>query len=39
VRELKLPSFEEAKPQLAQRLQQQMIEKHIAELMSKAKVQ
>ncbi len=38
VRELKLPSLEEAKPQLAQRLQQQMVEKHILDLRSKAKV-
>lgn len=38
-RELKLPSFEEAKPQLGQRMQQQLVEKHIAELLSKAKIQ
>jgi peptidyl-prolyl cis-trans isomerase C len=38
-RELKLPSFEEARPQLAQRMQQQIVEKHIADLLSKAKVQ
>lgn len=38
-RDLKLPSFEEAKPQLAQRMQQQVIEKHINELMSAAKIQ
>ncbi len=38
-RELKLPSFEEAKPQLGQRMQQQIIEKHIADLRSKAKIQ
>ena len=38
-RELKLPSFDEAKPQLAQRMQQQVVEKHIAELLGKAKVQ
>lgn len=31
-RELKLPSFDEAKQQLAQRLQTQIVEKHIAEL-------
>lgn len=37
-RELKLPSIEEAKPQLTQRLQQQMVEKHILALRSKAKV-
>ncbi len=38
-RELKLPSFDEAKPQLAQRMQQQIVEKLIGELVSKAKVQ
>ncbi|MBV2235219.1 MAG: peptidylprolyl isomerase [Sterolibacterium sp.] len=38
-RDLKLPSFEETKPQLAHRMQQQVIEKHIKELMSKAKIQ
>lgn len=38
-RELKLPSFEEAKPQLGQRMQQQIIEKHIADLRGKAKIQ
>ncbi|MFA7270242.1 MAG: peptidylprolyl isomerase [Sterolibacterium sp.] len=37
-RELKLPAMEEAKPQLLQRLQQQMVEKHIMELASKAKI-
>jgi peptidyl-prolyl cis-trans isomerase C len=37
-RELKLPSIDEAKPQLTQRLQQQLVEKHIQELRSKAKV-
>ena len=37
-RELKLPSIDEAKPQLAQRLQQQMVEKHILDLRNKAKV-
>ena len=37
-RELKLPSIEEAKPQLAQRLQQQLVEKHILDLRNKAKV-
>jgi peptidyl-prolyl cis-trans isomerase C len=37
-RELKLPSIEEAKPQLSQRLQQQMVEKHIMDLRNKAKV-
>lgn len=37
-RELKLPSFEETKPQLAHRMQQQVIEQHIKELMSKATI-
>ncbi|OIQ99213.1 putative parvulin-type peptidyl-prolyl cis-trans isomerase precursor [mine drainage metagenome] len=37
-RELKLPSLEEAKPKLVQRLQQQMIEKHLLDLRNKAKV-
>lgn len=37
-RDLKLPSFEETKPQLAHRMQQQIIEKHIQELMSKADI-
>lgn len=37
-RELKLPTFEEAKPQLAQRLQQQVVEKHITELRAKASI-
>jgi peptidyl-prolyl cis-trans isomerase C len=39
VRDLKAPAFEEVKAQLEQRLQQQKIEKHIAELRAKAKVQ
>ena len=39
VRPLKAPSFDEVKPQLQQRLQQQKIEKHVLELRSKAKVQ
>ncbi len=38
-RELKLPAMDEAKPQLAQRLQQQIIEKHVAELLGKSKVE
>lgn len=38
-RELKLPSMDEAKPQLMQRLQQQIVEKHIQELLSKAKIE
>lgn len=37
-RELKLPSIEEAKPKLVQRLQQQMVEKHVLDLRNKAKV-
>ena len=37
-RELKLPSMEEAKPQLTQRLQQEMVEKHLLDLRNKAKV-
>lgn len=39
VRDLKLPSLEEARPQISQRLMQQMVEKHMRELRSKAKVQ
>jgi peptidyl-prolyl cis-trans isomerase C len=38
-RDLKLPAMDEIKPQMTQRLQQQMVEKHIAELRAKAKVQ
>lgn len=37
-RDLKLPSYEEARPQLAQRMQQQMVEKFIAEHVAKATV-
>jgi len=37
-RELKAPPLDEVKPQLTQRLQQQMVEKHVMELRSKAKV-
>jgi peptidyl-prolyl cis-trans isomerase C len=37
-RELKAPAFEEVKGQIAQRLQQKMVEQHIADLRSKAKV-
>jgi peptidyl-prolyl cis-trans isomerase C len=37
-RELKAPAFEEVKGQIAQRLQQKVVEQHIAELRSKAKV-
>lgn len=39
VRDLKVPSFEEAKPGLSQRLQQQAIEKNILDLRAKAKVE
>ncbi|HTY04018.1 MAG TPA: peptidylprolyl isomerase [Rhodocyclaceae bacterium] len=39
VRELKAPALEDVKPQLTQRLQQQMVEKHVMELRAKAKVQ
>jgi peptidyl-prolyl cis-trans isomerase C len=38
-RELKAPGLDEVKPQLTQRLQAQMIEKHVGELRAKAKVQ
>lgn len=39
VRELKVPPFDELKPQLQQRLQQQSIQKAIADLKAKAKVE
>ena len=39
VRDLKVPSFEELKPQIQQRLQQQSIQEHIADLRSKAKIE
>lgn len=39
VRDMKAPSIEEIKPQLTQRVQQQLVEKHIADLRAKAKVQ
>ncbi|MBI4997011.1 MAG: peptidylprolyl isomerase [Rhodocyclales bacterium] len=39
VRDMKAPTMDEIKPQLTQRLQQQMIEKHITDLRAKAKVQ
>ncbi len=39
VRDLKAPPFEEVKPQLQQRMQQQKVEQHIMELRSKAKIQ
>ena len=38
VRDLKVPTFEEAKPALQQRMQQQAVEKHILDLRAKAKV-
>lgn len=38
VRDLKLPTFEEAKGQISQRLSQQVIEKHVSDLRAKAKV-
>ena len=37
-RDLAAPSLEEAKPRIAQHVQQQMVEKHIADLVAKAKV-
>jgi peptidyl-prolyl cis-trans isomerase C len=37
-RDLKLPTFEEAKPQISQRMAQQIVEKHVADLRAKAKV-
>ena len=39
VRALQAPSYDEVKPQLQQRLQQQKVEKHVLELRNKAKVQ
>ena len=39
VRDLKVPSFEELKPQIQQRLQQQSIQDYVAELRSKAKIE
>lgn len=38
-RALKLPGFDEAKPQIQQRLQQQLVEKQVMELRTKAKVE
>jgi peptidyl-prolyl cis-trans isomerase C len=38
VRDLKLPSLEEAKPQISQRLAQQIVEKHVNDLRAKASV-
>lgn len=39
IRDLKVPSFEEVKPQLQQRLQQQSIKKAIDDLRAKAKIE
>jgi peptidyl-prolyl cis-trans isomerase C len=39
IRDLKVPSFEELKPQIQQRLQQQSIQEYIADLRSKAKIE
>lgn len=39
VRDLKIPSYEELKPQIAQRMQQQAVQKFIAELRTKAKIE
>ena len=38
VRELKVPSFEESKQQIQQKLQQQMVEEHVMNLRKKAKI-
>ena len=38
VRDLKVPTFEEAKPQITQRLQQKIVEEHILALRKSAKV-
>jgi len=38
-RELKVPAFDDVKSHLAQRLQQQMLEKHFADLRAKAKIE
>jgi peptidyl-prolyl cis-trans isomerase C len=38
-RDLKVPSFEELKPQIQQRLQQQSIQAYVADLRSKAKIE
>jgi peptidyl-prolyl cis-trans isomerase C len=39
IREVKAPSFEEVKPQLKQRVEQQQVQKAIADLRAKAKVE
>lgn len=38
LRDLKLPDLEEARPQITQRLQQAMVQRHVEELRSKAKI-
>jgi len=38
-RELKHPPLDEVKPQIQQRLQQQVLEKHIADLRARTKVE
>jgi peptidyl-prolyl cis-trans isomerase C len=38
IRDLKVPTFEEAKPQIQQRLQQKMVEEHVLALRKAAKV-
>jgi peptidyl-prolyl cis-trans isomerase C len=39
VRDLKIPSYDELKPQIQQRMQQQAIQEYIADLRSKAKIE
>jgi peptidyl-prolyl cis-trans isomerase C len=39
VRELKLPTLTEVKPQLTQRLQQQIVDRHFSELRAKARIE
>ena len=39
VRNLKMPTFEELKPQIQQRLQQQSIQEYVADLRNKAKIE
>ncbi len=39
IRDLKVPALDDVKPQIKQRLQQAMVEKHILELRQKAKVE
>lgn len=39
VRDMKAPPLDEIKPQLTQRLQQQMVQKHVVDLRNKAKVE